>query len=118
MALNTKTFRSGALRHPVDIEQKVKVDDGQAGSTTTWTAFLSNQRVAIEELLVGSREIFDNQQEQFRETHLVTMRKVPGSRPTHAMRVNHGGRLLYIERVIEKDSNSQFLILGCVERAE
>lgn len=108
-------MNAGALRHVASIESEGLTSDGAGGSTSAWTEFAS-VRVAIEPL--NGRELFAAQQTQSRVSHRVTLRYDASKVPTTAMRVNFGGRLLYIEAVLNPEERNVWLELLCEERAQ
>jgi SPP1 family predicted phage head-tail adaptor len=109
-------MRSGRLRHVVTIEQPPSTPDGSGGVTGSWTPFDSNVPAAVEP--VSGSEQFRADQVQFRRTHRVTVRYNPSEVPTTAMRVNFGGRLLYIVAILDPDELNVWLELHVEERAQ
>jgi SPP1 family predicted phage head-tail adaptor len=116
MALSRASMRSGALRHIVTIEQPPTTSDGSGGVSGAWISFLANEPAAIEPISGG--EQFRADQTQFRRTHRVTVRYNPSKVPTTDMRVNFGGRLLYIVAVLNPDELNVWFELQCEERAQ
>lgn len=109
-------MRSGALRHVVTIEQPPTTPDGSGGVTGSWTAFDSDIPAAVEP--VSGSEQFRGDQVQFRRTHRVTVRHNPSKVPTTDMRVNFGGRFLYVVAILNPDELNVWLELHCEERAQ
>jgi SPP1 family predicted phage head-tail adaptor len=108
-------MRTGALRQVVTIESKGSTDDGSGGNSAGWSTFAASVPAAVEPL--SGSERFQSEQTQYRVTHRVTVRRNPSLVPTTAMRVNHGGRLLYIVAVLNPDELNVWLELHCEERA-
>lgn len=110
-------MRAGALRHLVTIEQRSSTADGMGGNSAGWATFgTANIPAAVEP--ISGAEQFRSDQVQFRRTHTVTIDRNPSLVPTPAMRVNFGGRLLYIVAVLVPAETGRWLELHCEERAQ
>ena len=92
---------SSRVMHTVDIEQQSTTRDSHGQPVTTWTAYKSNIRVAIEPL--RGREFFAAEQYNSDVTTRIRARKSDVSGVTAAMRVNFGGRLFNIHAVVDQD---------------
>ena len=93
----------GDLRHRISFEKFVKVDDGYLGSTVTWHPVCVVW--ASVEPLSGS-EYFSAHQITAEVTHRVKIRYT--DKITTEMRINHNGRILAIESIIDLKERRQF----------
>ena len=96
-------MKIGKLRHRITFEKPVKVDDGYQGFTVTWHP-VCVVWASVEAL--GGREYFYAHQIKAEVTHRVTIRY--NSKISTEMRINHGGKILMIESIIEKDLQEIF----------
>jgi SPP1 family predicted phage head-tail adaptor len=90
-------MKIGQMRHRITFEKMVKVDDGYLGSTVTWHP-VCVVWASVEAL--SGREYFYAGQIKAEVTHRVTIRY--NSKISTEMRINHGGKILMIESIIEK----------------
>jgi SPP1 family predicted phage head-tail adaptor len=107
-------LRAGRLNRRVSIEQVTRTADGGGGYTEGWAAIPNGTVWARVSPLSGS-ERFDAQQVQGTLTTEVEIRY--RSDVTSAMRVNHGGRLLYIAQPpYSPEDKRESLVMVCEER--
>ena len=106
-------MRAGRLRHKIIIEENTGGRSARGGRTDTWTAFLT-VRASVQPL--SGRELIAAAQSHAALSHKVVIRHVDGITP--AMRVNHGGRKLKIDSIINVNEAGRELHLMCEEITE
>lgn len=106
-------LESGRLRHRVDIDDKLEVQDPVTGEITeSWVAFASNVPAAIEPLSV--RDFIASQSVQSEITLRVVIRNRPGLRST--MRIRHGDRIYNPAGWLpDPDSGLEYVTAPCSE---
>ena len=92
---------SNRILHTVDIEQQSTTRDDHGQPTTSWSAYKSSIKVAIEPL--RGREFFAAEQYNSDVTTRIRATKSDVSGVTAAMRVNFGGRYFNIQAVVDQD---------------
>jgi SPP1 family predicted phage head-tail adaptor len=113
-------FEAGRLRHVVDIEEKVDVqDETEGGVTTTWRPVFTNVRAAIEPL--SAREFISASAEQAQVVARITVRYRPGL--DAAQRIVHGTKCCsyFVGREIfnaagllrDKDTGLEYVTIPC-----
>lgn len=107
------SLAAGKLRHKVDIQRKVQVQDPFTGAVThTWETLWSSIPAAVEELT--AREFFAAQAVQSKVTAKIMIRY--RSTVDSNMRVLHRGRVYTIEGITrDKDSMQEAMFLMCSE---
>ena len=108
---------SQRITHTVDVEQQSTTRDSHGQPTTSWSAYKSSIKVAIEPL--RGREFFAAEQYNSDVTTRIRARKSDVTGVTAAMRVNFGGRYFNIHAVVDQDlaDNSGEVQLMCGEGA-
>ena len=108
---------SRRVQHTVSVEQQSTTRDSHGQPTTSWSAYKSNIKVAIEPL--RGREFFAAEQYNSDVTTRIRARKSDVTGVTAAMRVNFGGRYFNIHAVVDQDlaDNSGEVQLMCGEGA-
>ena len=103
---------AGKLRHRVDIEQRVDVQDTSGDIETTWAPFASSVPAAVEPL--SAREFVAAGAVQSKVIARITIRHRPGLDAT--MRIRHGARIYNPEGFpADKDSGLNYLTIPCSE---
>lgn len=105
-------MEAGKLRHRIDIEQRVDVQDTSGDVETTWIPFASSVPAAIEPL--SAREFVAAGSVQSKVIARITIRHRPGLDAT--MRIRHGARIYNPEGFLaDKDSGLDYLTIPCSE---
>ena len=115
--MTPKPDKVGRLRHVVTIEQQASAtEDDYGGRTPVWTDYAASIWAQVRP--VGGGEFFQGQKVTADTTHVVTVRYMAATTNavTPTMRVNFGGRLLYVTRIIHVDEREEWLLLHCEER--
>lgn len=104
-------MRAGRLRHRVTLQQPVQVRNADGTQARDWLD-VGTAWAAVEPL--RGREFLESGQQHADLTHRVVMRH----RPVEATwRVVHGGHVLNIESVVDKEHRGVELELMCKEDA-
>ncbi|HOW93284.1 MAG TPA: phage head closure protein [Mycolicibacterium fallax] len=103
---------AGKLRHRVDIEQRVDVQDTSGDIETTWVPFASSVPAAIEPL--SAREFVAAGAVQSKVIARITIRHRSGL--DASMRIRHGARIYNPEGFLaDKESGLDYLTIPCSE---
>lgn len=117
-------FEAGRLRHVVDFEKRVDVQDDETGGvTTTWESVFTDVRAAIEPLSV--REFLAASKEQSAVSARIIVRYRPGMDATQ--RIVHGttccanyvGQEIYNPQGFQRDKDSglEYVTIPCSQGA-
>lgn len=104
-------MRFGPLRHRVEIQSSMSIDDGMGGQITTWTT--DETYWASVSPLQGA-ELYQAQQTQAKVTHKIVMRYAPDITPKN--RMLFGSKIFDIEFVRNVQEKNKMLELLVVER--
>ena len=104
---------AGRLRHRVDFEKRVDVQDPDTGDVTpTWLALARSVPAAIEPL--SAREFIAGQAMQSEVTTRIVVRYRDGL--SAAMRIKHGARIYNPQGFLaDLDSGRDYLTIPCSE---
>lgn len=107
------SLAAGRLRHRIDIQQPVRAQDPESGSSTvTWVNQWASVPAAIEPL--SAREFIAAQAEQSQITGKIIVRHVEGITAKH--RIVHGERIYNIHGVLaDPESGLEYLTLPVSE---
>ena len=107
------SIAAGRLRHRVDIQKPVKVQNSTSGaSRVNWSTEWAAVPAAIEPL--SAREFIAAQAQQSQITGKVIVRYIEGLTPKH--RIVHGSRIYNIQGVLaDPDSGLEYLTLPVTE---
>lgn len=104
--------RAGKLRHPIIIQEKVRVEPGDG----TWTTAAANVATVWGAVVpLSGRELFEAQQVVPDTTHRVEIRYYPGLTASHQLL--HDGRVLQIQSVIDVDERKIDHHVMCKEQS-
>lgn len=105
-------MRIGRLRHRVQLQKLVAVDDGGGGVEEDWVD-VATVWAAVEP--VRGRERLEAMQLEAAVDHRVVIRYRPDIDGRN-MRALHRGRAFHVEAVVNPDERSRWLELMCEER--
>lgn len=104
-------MRAGRLKHKIIIEQATEARDTLGAVVETWVAYATRQASAEP---IAGREYYASRQTNAEASYRFRLRYLAGVTPK--MRVNFGGRIFDIERVINVNEQGRELQIMGVER--
>lgn len=106
-------MEAGRLRHRVDFQKRVDVQDPSTGAVTpTWLNLATSVPAAIEPL--SAREFVASAAMQSEVTTRIVVRYRDGL--SAAMRIKHGSRIYNPQGFLaDKDSGTEYLTIPCSE---